>query len=84
MTADYARLSNALQSMDADAESKPLAEIIGVDEASLLYAITHRLGILAQLPTRPRPTVDAFTALYIDAFTLGKRFAEARAREATQ
>lgn len=74
----WVRLSNAMQAMDAQADAgTEMSEIIGVDEESLRYGITNRLGILAQV-TGGR--IDPL-ALYIDAFTLGKLYAEAVARE---
>lgn len=70
---DFVRLSNALQTTDARAEAgEPIADILGVDETSLLYVIDNRLTILGLSDN------TMLKAVYVDAFTLGMRYAEAR------
>lgn len=76
---DWVRLSNALQEMDARADAgTEMMQIIGnVDEESLRYAVTNRLAILHQVT---HGEMDAL-AVYLDAFTLGKLYAESVARK---
>lgn len=74
---DFIVLSEAAQSMDYRAEElgEPVDSIVGVDMESLDYFIENRLAILSD-----RVLVDfsdpLLMALYLDAFTLGKHYAE--------
>lgn len=75
---DFALLSNVLQGMDMRAGGGATwAEITGVDIDSLVYAINNRLGTMG-IPRDPN-----VVALYIDAFTAGKLYTEAKQREET-
>lgn len=67
---DFWRMSECALSVDADAASKEIPEIVGADVDALVYVARNRMGRVG-LP------VSAQTlALYVDAFTIGKRFAE--------
>lgn len=74
---DFVRLSTAVQNHDAMAEQmgvSPFA-ILGVDEESFTYFLTNRMGIVSERMHRDF-TNPRFAALYMDAFALGKRYAE--------
>lgn len=83
---DFIRLSEAVQTHDAMAEQLGVGtfDIIGVDEESLTYVIKNRFGIILQTGIAPTGTDRAhlrdahpfLMVLYLDAFALGKRFAE--------
>jgi hypothetical protein len=75
---DFAVLANVLQGMDLRASVTSIQSIVEVDETSLLYAIRNRLGILNHVTNgkiKPTPLMEV---LYLDAFTLGAKYAEAR------
>lgn len=72
---DFVRLSNAVQAMDAAAEAHvKLADLIGCDLDALTYVIQNRLNILNQLGLIPPSPYNI--GIYIDAFTLGRLYAE--------
>ena len=74
---DFIRLSEAVQTHDAMAEQldvSPFA-VMGVDEESFLYFLKNRLGMVSQRMHRDF-TGPRNQALYLDAFALGKRYAE--------
>ena len=83
---DFIRLSHVVQTHDAMAEGLDVGtfQILGVDEASFLYFVRNRFGILYQQGIAPTGTDRAhlrdahpfLVALYLDAFALGKAFAE--------
>lgn len=76
---DFTVLSHVLQGMDLRAGARAsVLDISGVDQASLLYAIKQRLGTLNLVTHGLIETGPISQALYIDAFTLGKLYAEAR------
>lgn len=79
---DYVRLSEVAQAHDALAEqlNVPVPEILGIDEESFFYFLKHRLGIASQSLHRDF-NGPKFAALYLDAFALGKAYAENLARE---
>lgn len=86
---DFARLSEVVQDHDIRAERlgvKPTA-ILGVDEDSFMYFLENRLGIFAQrtgIPVFDNPSMKAVLgALYMDAFALGKDYAQAQASDVT-
>lgn len=74
---DFARLSNVIQGMDMRSGVASVPEITGVDDDSLLYAIDMRLQILGQLTNGAIQNNTLMKALYLDAFALGKLYAEA-------
>lgn len=91
---DYITLSELVQATDreAEVEHRPIPEIVGVDMPSILYFIENRLGTLSnrlmqeagpadrgRLISLNLPKNPMFMSIYLDAFTLGKRFAETRA-----
>lgn len=83
---DFIRLSEIVQKHDIDTERlghSPF-EVLGVDEASFLYFLDNRLGVFSQ---RTHRTFEGrnkamISALYMDAFALGKAFAEGSDSEA--
>ena len=83
---DFARLSYAVQTHDAMAEQldvNPFA-VVGVDPESMMYLIRNRFAMFNQLGGAPTGTDRAhlreahpfLVALYLDAFALGKAYAE--------
>jgi hypothetical protein len=79
---DFVVLSEQVQRIDHEAEVDhvPLPEIVGVDMESLLYLLRQRMGLMIQRTGRSNidPMDPMLMAIYMDAFTLGKRYAEAR------
>lgn len=74
---DFVRLSEVVQTHDAMTEQlrvNPFA-VVGVDQASLMYVISNRLKIASERLHRDL-TGSRFQALYLDAFALGKAYAE--------
>jgi hypothetical protein len=76
---DFVALSETVQEMDrlAEVDRVPIPDMVGADMESLTYLIRNRLGVIAQKTGRRIDTDDLFLlSLYLDAFTLGKRFAK--------
>lgn len=79
---DFIDLSNVVQGHDARSATAGPFEIAGVDSDSFIYMVEQRLGIYSQLsPGRINPKDPILLALYLDAFALGKAFAEHRNRK---
>ena len=77
---DFFLLSNVMQGMDLrSGAGASMEEVIEVDGASLVYAIKSRLQVLHQVARQIQIDEDTI-AVYVDAFTLGKKFAEAQPR----
>lgn len=76
---DYWRLAEIAMENDGDATEggKSIADIIGVDEYSLLYLASNRIGNFVNVLRAGKPlTPDTLLSIYLDAFTTGKKFAE--------
>lgn len=77
---DFMRLSQVVQEVDrlAEVQQVPVEEIVGVDMASLIYTLEQRLGTFSQRTGQDLRGPVGMT-LWLDGFTAGKRFAEAKA-----
>lgn len=82
---DFVLMSNVIQGMDmrAGAETDIIGEILQIDGESFLYATSMRLKALSQAVGVDLDN-SLVSAIYLDAFTAGKLFAEARQREVRQ
>lgn len=79
---DFHVLSRLIQDLDRAATADTFEGLVfnDVDKDSLVYLIRQRLlraEMLGSLAAAPRMT---FMALYMEAFTMGRRFAEAKGR----
>lgn len=82
---DFVLLSNLIQSIDNRAEADvPIEEITGTDHDSLIYFIMNRINIMQErLGAGFPPQLKALLfSVYVDAFTIGRAFGEARTEEA--
>jgi len=79
---DFVRLSETVQTHDAMTEELGLTpiQVVGVDEESLMYFMRNRMAIASQRMHRDL-THPRFMALYLDAFALGKAYAESMTGE---
>ena len=78
---DYWRMSEIVMQHDAQSveDGKSVPEIAQVDEASLLYMASNRIGFTLNatgLGAQARGMEPVLLAIYLDAFALGKKFAE--------
>lgn len=76
-------LSESAQAHDAMSEQLDINpfEVAGVDEKSFTYFVRNRMGRVSEHPSGITiPPSPAIVALYLDAFAIGKAFAE-RLRE---
>ena len=78
---DFIDLSEAIQELDgrADEGVESFEDIMGVDPASLRYIMDARVGMALDNSGVTPVLAPLLKSVYMDAFTLGKRFAERRA-----
>lgn len=82
---DFFTLSEAVQEIDQQADDgESILDIMGVDQESIEYMLNARIALfdkLSQMQGRGVMDLEILGVTYLDAFVLGKRFAEIRSNQ---